>query len=120
MRCGITWVGANRHFKGCAGLVKLTLASVKHGQVVVRLWQFGKVFGQAGKGGDRIRCFAGVTLDYTFEKAHLRVARFGSQVQIRLVQRFCQLAAANQLRHVRIFISMGCRQHQCRGKCQQA
>ena len=100
-------VGADRHLQRGACLVKLALAGIQHSQIVVGLRQLGVVFRQLGERGNGVGRFAGITLDHALEEAHLRITRFGCQIQIRLGHGFRQFAGAHQLGDVAVIVSMG-------------
>ena len=93
---GIAGVGAYGHFKCHARLVELALAGVQHGQVVVRLGQFGEFFGQFDERGNRFVGFSCFRQDHAFQKTHLRVAGFGHQELVHLGHRLGGLTGFEQ------------------------
>ena len=107
VRRGIARVGPDGHLQCRACLVKLILSGIKHGQIVVRLRQFGIVFGQLGEGCNGFSVLAGVSLDHTLEEAHLRVAGVAGQVFFSLHQGLGKLAGAQQLTDITVLICVG-------------
>ena len=101
---GITRVGSYGLLQCGAGLVKLALSGVEHGQVVVGLRQFWVVFGQLVEGRNRLIHLARIALDHALEEAHLRVPGFGCQKSIRLGLRFHELARTQQLQCIRVVV----------------
>ena len=107
MRGGVARVGANRHFKRSTCLVKLALACVQNGQVVVGLRQLGVVLRDLGEGVDGISGLASFGLNHAFDKTHLRVTRFARQVLVGSGQGFCQFACPHQNIYIGVVIGMG-------------
>ena len=118
MGCGVTWVGSYGLFQCGAGLVKLALPGVEHGQVVVGLRKLWVVFGELVEGGNCFIHFAGIPLNYALEEAHLRVPGFGCQKSICLGLGIRQPTRAQQLQGLSVLVGT-CNSYQAHRQYQE-
>ena len=112
MRRGIALVGAQSGFKGGSRFIQLVLVGVNDTQVVERLRQLWKVFGQLNEGPNRVCGLASVALRHTFEQSHLRVTRLVGKKAVSACQGINKLAFTRELRHVAVVVCKSRRRDQ--------
>ncbi len=101
VRRGIARMRPDRHLERRTGLVVLLLLRVQYRQIVIRLGQLRKVFGQLAEHRHRLRRAAHLGQDKTLEEAPLWILWLAGDISVDLFESLWQLPLFHQALHLR-------------------